>query len=164
MRLCLLILAPLTFAACAGHDNMMSDHADLFAEHSSSYQSALSDHHRQVAAATDISNISTLEEQHHQRVTSHMAGMRHEMADMMSCMGSGGVWTEGAAATDGMGAMDDECTRHADAMTGAADIDAAHTEEDAHQQTMADVMDRMLFHAGRMMSGTTSMMCSHHQD
>ncbi len=149
-------------SGCAGHDSMMSDHAELFDEHASAYQAELNDHELRIAEAPDLATIGALEQVHFQRIANHMAGMRHEMADMMSCMSSDDSWAHGAAATHDIESMGEECARHEEAMAAAEDIDVAHEEESAHQHTMAGMMEDMHSHAA-MMSGTMPMACSHHE-
>lgn len=166
MRLRLLIPLPLlaVISACAGHDSLMSDHADLFDEHSSAYELELNDHESRIADTADLATIAVIEQEHSERIEKHMAGMRHEMGDMMSCMSSDGSWAHAAAATEDIERMDGECARHQEAMAAAEDVDAAREEESNHQHTMRGMVESMRSHAGMMMNGMMSMACSHHED
>jgi hypothetical protein len=157
--LALLVVPP----ACVGHDGLMSDHAALLDEHTSAYEAELNDHERRVAEASDLAGIAALEQEHFERSADHMAGMQHEMGDMMSCASSDGSWTHAAAATAEVDAMHQECTRHQDAMAAAEGMEAAWEEESNHQHTMRGRMESMRSH-GAMMSGAMSMACSHHED
>lgn len=162
------LLVPLSLfavlSACAGHGSLMSDHAELFDEHSSAYQSELSNHERRVGETGDLVIIAELEKDHFERSASHMAGMRHEMADMMSCASSDSSWTHAAAATADVDTIDKECVRHQVAMAAVEGVEAAREEESNHQRTMRDMMESMRSHAATLMSGTMSMACSHHDD
>jgi hypothetical protein len=166
MQLRLLVQLPLLAAlsACAGHDSLMSDHADLFDEHSSAYETELNDHDRRITDASDVAAIATLEQEHAERSAGHMAGMQHEMADMMSCASSDGSWTHAAAATANVETMDKECMRHQAAMAASEGMEAAREEESNHQHTMRGMMESMRSHTATLMSGTMSMACSHHED
>jgi hypothetical protein len=166
MQLRLLSLLPLLTAlsACTGHDDMMSDHVELFDEHADAFQAELNDHAERVAAATDLAALSGLEQEHFDRAGDHMSGMRHEMADMMSCTDSSDSRAEAAAAIEDMGRMDTEGERHGAAMKAAEDIDSVHEEEVAHHRTMSEMMDEMRSQTAPMMNGMMSMACSDHED
>lgn len=166
MQLRKLVPLPLlaVLSACTGHDSLMSDHAERFDEHSSAYEAELNDHERRIAEADDLAAVTTIEREHSERAEGHMAHMRHEMADMMSCASSDRAWTHAVAASADVDTIDQECTRHQDAMAGVEGMEAARAEESNHQRTMRGMMERMRSHASTLMSGTMSMACSHHQD
>ncbi len=167
MRLLGLAFIPVltVLVACMGHDNMMaSKHLELFEEHSDAYRSEQDEHAQLVAAAPDTATISALEQEHLVQVSSHMDGMRHETADMMSCMGSDGFFTRAEVVNDDLARMEAECTRHDAAMKNAADVETARTEEDAHQAAMGVMMDEMQSHAATIMNGMMSMGCADHAD
>jgi hypothetical protein len=164
MAMCLhaLVLAGLVLSACTGHGGMMSDHAESFDQHASAYQSELAQHQGQIAGTSDLQGISFLEQEHYERATVHMTAMQHEMADMMSCLGSHDA--RAAAAIDDMQAMDVECLRHRDAMAAALDLEAAGAEEFSHQQTMTIMLRRMQLHTGAMTGDMMQMPCAQHED
>jgi hypothetical protein len=156
-----LLAAP---SACVGHDGLMSDHAGLLDEHTSAYEAELNEHERRIDEASDLSAIAAIEQEHFERAADHMAGMQHEMGDMMSCASSNAHRTHAAAATADVDSMDNECIRHQDAMAAAEGMEAAREEEWNHQRTMRGMMKSMRSHTGMLMSGAMSMACSHHDD
>ncbi len=153
----ILIAAATALAACAGHEDMMSNHAEPFEQHASAYQAELDTHEHKVLTAVDLRAISALEQDHYERAATHMAGMQDEMQGAMSCMGSPDA--RATAAMDDMAFMADECLRHRDAMAAAPDSDSARAEEFSHQQTMSIMLSRMRVHAEALLDSTTHMAC-----
>ncbi len=149
--------------AC-GHDDMdkISDHAETFEEYLADYESQMREHGQVVMDATSLALIQTEESRHRERGEEHMAGMNHEMGDMMGCMGSGGQGPHGAMVWDDLEVMAEEMEAHQGAMLDAGSLEGASVEEARHGDAMADMMSDMRSHVGSMMEEAGDLACPHH--
>jgi hypothetical protein len=165
-------------AACGGSDAPTLNHyANEATQSVDAAQAALSTHHDQVLAQTDVGQIRDLERTHNGDMAMWMGQLQDAMDSMMQCgdhLSSGGHPDRLQSLRDAGAAMDEsidgataEIKRHFQAMSDAADVDAAWTEERQHQTSMTQIMDHMrtndedTAHAMRAMQDAgMSMMCS----
>jgi hypothetical protein len=142
--------------------DMMSNHAMEFDEHASGYHLELDEHRAAIVATADLSGIMALEASHASRIEPHMTGMRHELGDMMGCMGPAGDQPDSIEVLGDLDRLQSECDEHREAMAAAADMTIAQAEESRHQAEMSGLMADMRTHAGAMMDGNGHFSCPHH--
>ena len=158
-----LAIGLLAVPACGHGDmDMMSNHSAVFDEHASGYQAELDGHRAAVEAALDLSQIAALETEHVFRSQPHMVAMRHELGDMVDCMGPAGEQPDGEQVLAALDRLQQAHDDHRAAMTGATDMASAHAEEIRHQGQMTGMMGEMQTHAGDMMDGHGHYSCPHH--
>lgn len=145
-----------------GDMDMMSNHSAVFDEHASAYQATLDSHGAAVERALDLTRIAGIETDHGSRTEPHMSAMRHELGDMMGCMGPGGEQANSQQVLGDLARLQQECDSHRAAMVGATDIASARVEEARHQGQMTGMMAEMRTHAGAMMEGAGHYECAHH--
>jgi hypothetical protein len=171
-------LIALFTAACGGSDDPTLNHyANEATQSIDSAQAALSAHHDQVLAQSDVGRIHDLERTHKGNMVMWMGEMQDAMDSMMQCsdhLSSDGhpdrlqsLGDAGAAMDESIDGATAEIKRHFQAMSDAADLDAAWAEERQHQTSMTQIMDHMrtndedTAHAMRAMQDAgMSVMCS----
>lgn len=153
----------LAVPACGHGDmDMMSNHSAVFDEHASGYQGDLDSHRGGVEASSDFSQIAALETDHVFRTQPHMTAMRHELGDMMGCMGPAGEQPDSEQVLGDLDRLQQECDDHRAAMSAATEIASARAEETRHQGQMTGMMAEMQAHAQAMMDGAGHYGCPHH--
>jgi hypothetical protein len=155
-------IALVALPACYGDMDSMANHSAVFGEHTNAYRAELSSHQAAIEAASDLPQIAALEAEHGVRAQPHMSGMRHEIGDMMGCMGPAGEQPQGRNVLTDLDGLQGQHDSHRAAMAGATDMAAARGEETRHQNQMAQMMANMATHFGAMMDGTDQFACPHH--
>jgi hypothetical protein len=124
-----------------------------YGSQASALQASMKTHAAQMATMAGMNAISPVEQAHLGDMIVHLDGMGHDVAVMGMCtdaqgkmMGTGDMGTLVAQA-------EAECARHQDAMTHAADMNAAMMEEDTHQVMMATMTGQMMAAHDQMLGG-----------
>ena len=163
MTLWSLGLGLVTLPACGHGDmDMMSNHSAVFDEHLGAYQAELESHRTAIEGASDLAQVAAFETHHVSGTQPHMSTMRHELGDMIGCMGPAGEQPNGEQVLGDLDRLQRAHDDHRTAMTGATDMASAHAEEIRHQGQMAGIMGDMQTHAGAMMNGNGHYNCPHH--
>jgi hypothetical protein len=148
-----LVAAGLVLAACAGSEEPATTYLADYGSHASALQASSKTHATAIAGAADVQSMAAMEQSHLSDMSGHIDGMAQDVGMMGMCADAQG----GMMSTGMMGTVDDqakaECARHQDAMMHAVDMNAAMMEEDAHQATMAAMMDHMMGMHDQMMTG-----------
>lgn len=153
-RTCLVSWIALVASACgAGDDGSnLSHYGDEMTESVDAVQAALSSHHEQVLAQTDLERVRGVERTHTEEMDMRMNRMQ-DAEDSMAFCGQHMNTVQGEAvgrfrgAREGMvEAMDDastEMARHLEATQAAPDIDTAFAEERQHRTAMVQILGRL---------------------
>lgn len=138
MRTWSLLLAAILAASCSGGGGSSSA-LERIGEETSALRLQTHAHGDRIAAMTSMEQIPP-EENDHEMMAGELTGdMHHEMEGMDGMQGFCG--DSAGPMHDLMEEIEYECEAHHAAMTGAADMPAAHLEEQRHQNAMNDHLD-----------------------
>lgn len=166
-----LIAAPLLAAAC-GSDNgngseeelePITDRLDSFETESGELAEAVTDHGEVVSGAADLDEVLAAEADYSVDAEEHHLALHHEIEDMTACH-EGSVMLMAASLEEALERIEEELDDHATAMASAADLDAALSEEDSHQQSMEELFEVLDTEFGSLSEESESFMCPHHAD
>ena len=159
-RLALAIVAlAASLTACTGGDMTMDEHLKILGNHITSATTDLDGHKGEVAAATDVAAIISLEGPHATKMANHFASMGSMVSDIMGCTKNGAPPST-TAMTSAILAMKNDCEAHKSTLAAAANLADARAEEDRHQQLQAGKMATMTEKHSAMMAATAGYTCS----
>ncbi len=117
----------------------LGDHLETVSSALSEAEAETTEHGMHVEEATDMEAVHSEEEGHHGHMMEHHAMMMESMVDMGECS-HGDEKPMTADMAMALDAYEAEADAHEEAMMGAADMEAAHAEEEHHQDTMVGIM------------------------
>jgi hypothetical protein len=141
------VLLAVSLGGC-GEDHMsanMGAELDKADQHMTALQAETDQHDRAVAAGTDLATVLAEEGRHQPMSMGHTGDMMSMMGNMMQMCRhtASNAAPDMQAMSDMMQSMRDECARHQVAISGAADMAAARSEEAQHLASMREMMGRM---------------------
>ena len=164
--------ATFLIAACGSSDmsSSLNHYSAEIGDSIEGVQAALTAHQKEVLAESDLTRIQAMEQKHTRDMTSRM-GMMQDAEDSMNGCGShmSGMGhmmdtQDTQSLKDAMAHMGQnmedttaELGRHSRAMHDAADVDAAHAEEQQHGTAMQHMMDGMRSDHGEITDAMHSM-------
>jgi hypothetical protein len=168
-RTALAIVAVLLTSACGASDDepTLNHYGDEMTESVDAIGAALSSHHEQVLAETDLQRLRDMEGKHMDDMDMPLGDMQDAQDSMEGCgehMTMAGhadsvaqLHEARSAMATVMGEASAETARHMQAMHDAADLDAALAEEHGHQSAMGPILERMRMHDGSLAHAMQAM-------
>lgn len=153
------VAAAVSLSACAGGDMTMDEHLKILGNHLTAATADLDGHKGEVAAATDVAAINSLEGPHATKMANHFNSMGTMVSDIMGCTKNGAPPST-TAMTSAIMAMKNDCETHKSTLAAAANLADARAEEDRHQQLLAAKMATMTEQHSALMGATAGYTCS----
>lgn len=159
-RLALALAAlAVSLSACPGEDMSLDQHLKILGTHVTDATADLDGHKGEVAAATDVAAIISLEGNHATKMATHFTSMGRMVQDITGCT-KNGTPPSTTAMTSAILAMKNDCESHKSTIAAVANLADARAEEDRHQQLVAGKLTIMTEQHSAMASNTAGYVCS----